>query len=1173
MRRIPLCLLALLGLLLNFPLAAWSAPVPLSPTADSSHNLNGELHAINTVTMTAPVSMASPATTVSSATIEVFSSQSSQLPQVGMVASGDAHTVLLQPNGSVLTWGDNSSGQLGDGTTTNRLTPTLVRGVTNVKAIAAGASHTVALMNDGSVMAWGDNGSGQLGDGTTTNRLTPLTVLGLDNVKAISAGSGHTLALMNDGSVKTWGDNNDGQLGDGTTSNRLTPVTVSGLNNVTAIAAGYYHSLALVNNGTVQAWGDNFFGEVGQNATIRFQSHPTSVAGLSGVSAIAAGGVHSVALLSNGSVQAWGNNYYGELGNGTTSPPLVPTPTPVQVFGLSNVKAIAAGIYHTVALLNDGSVKTWGDNSFGKLGNGTTTSSSIPVTVSNLSEVKAIAAGDNHSVALLDNGTVQAWGDNSFGELGNGGADFATTPVQAIQPSVPVLTVSPDTLHFADTTLLLPHTLALALLTNSGDQPVMVSSVSLAGANSADFTVGAGTCGSTTPYLAGRSSCTLAISFAPHSLGTRTANLSVTATSSSGLTQTEVALSGLGANLPDAPNIGAATVTGIGQVDVSFTLPASDGGSPIFGYTVVSTPPGFLASSDSSPITISGLDSGSTYTFRVTATNATGTGLSSAPSNPVQPATVPSASTINTVTAGNGQASITFAPPATDGGSAITGYTVTSSPGGGVDSNAGSTVSTHTLTGLTNGTAYTFTVTATNTMGPGPASTPSSIVTPTTVPDAPVIGLATAGDGQARVSFNPPAVDGGSAITTYTVSATPGGFTGSGATSPITVAGLTNGTTYTFTVTATNAVGNGLASNPSNAVVPGLDSDGDWVLNLNDNCPQVSNLDQLDSDQDGVGDACDPFPNDAAEWLNSDNDNFGDNADNCPRLTNPEQTDTDHDAIGDACDSKPSTANYGSVLDAPHNGTRGITCADCHSYSLWWQHSPATASTTPSYASITNAICAKCHGYVTHSSITPGDLNVQCVDCHSAHDQAQVEWRNIVDIDDLYLKRGTITGNFAVSGGKTTFAYTLVESYVPLNPEWSDSATWGNKNEMLPTSGLILVVDTTNATNTYEILSATETTITIKGGIDPAKAGKSFGLIYGQMIKKSISTSQGNRDVKFFNPKRPGGGYTDSNTPVTGICQVCHLGTSYWTSDGSNTGHNGGVNCTGCHAMAQGFKP
>jgi invasion protein IalB len=267
---------------------------------------------------------------------------------------------------------------------------------------------------------------------------------------------------------------------------------------------------------------------------------------------------------------------------------------------------------------------------------------------------------------------------------------------------------------------------------------------------------------------------------------------------------------------PTAPT-SVTAVAGNAQAVVSFATPISDGGSPILYYTVTSSPGGITATGTSSPITVTGLTNGTTYTFTVTATNAIGTGPASAPSNAVTPATVPEAPTGVSAVAGNGQATVSFTAPVSDGGSPITSYTVTSSPGG---ITATGTSSPITVTGLANGTTYTFTVTATNVIGIGPASAPSNPVTPATVPEAPTGVSAVAGNGQATVSFTAPASDGGSPITSYTVTSSPGGITAMGSTSPITVTGLTNGTTYTFTVTATNAIGTGPASAPSNAVTP-----------------------------------------------------------------------------------------------------------------------------------------------------------------------------------------------------------------------------------------------------------------------------------------------------------------------------------------------------------------
>ena len=276
------------------------------------------------------------------------------------------------------------------------------------------------------------------------------------------------------------------------------------------------------------------------------------------------------------------------------------------------------------------------------------------------------------------------------------------------------------------------------------------------------------------------------------------------------------------ATAPGAPTVGTATA-GNAQATVSFTAPASNGGSAITGYTVTSSPGGKTATGTASPLTVTGLTNGTAYTFTVTTTNAVGTSTASAASNSVTPAaaaTAPGAPTVGTATAGNAQATVTFVAPSSNGGSSITGYTVTSSPGGNTATGAASPI---TVTGLSNGTAYTFTVTATNAAGTSTASAASNSVTPAsaaTAPGAPTVGTATAGNAQATISFTAPASNGGSAITGYTVTSSPGGKTATGTASPLTVTGLTNGTAYTFTVTATNAVGTSSASAASNSVTP-----------------------------------------------------------------------------------------------------------------------------------------------------------------------------------------------------------------------------------------------------------------------------------------------------------------------------------------------------------------
>jgi alpha-tubulin suppressor-like RCC1 family protein len=355
------------------------------------------------------------------------------------MAGGGNHSAAIENNGMVAAWGENYYGQLGSSTNNTTYNPNpypaTVSGPTNVIATAAGESHTVALKSDGKVLAWGYNAYGQLGKSANTSaNPTPAEVSGLSNVIAVAVGKHHTVALNSDGIVWTWGLNDKGQLGSltnsGTNSPNPTPAKVSGLSNVIAIAAGGSHTLALKSDGTVWSWGLNDKGQLG-NTTNSGTSNPTpylfQVSGLTDVIAIAGGGSHSLALKSDGTVWAWGYNEQGQLGKSVNTSP---NPTPAQVSGPANVIDIAAGTNHTIALKSDGTVLAWGYNNTGQLGNGNFTSQNIPVAVSSLTSVIAIAAGGSHTLALKSDGTLLAWGKGASGQLGNGNTSSQTSPVQ-----------------------------------------------------------------------------------------------------------------------------------------------------------------------------------------------------------------------------------------------------------------------------------------------------------------------------------------------------------------------------------------------------------------------------------------------------------------------------------------------------------------------------------------------------------------------------------------------------------------------------------------------------------------------------------------------------------------------------------------------------------------------
>ena len=362
---------------------------------------------------------------------------------VSQVIAGVSHSIFLMEDGTVKALGRNYYGQLGVetnvGTNTPILTPTVIPGLLNVKRVVTGNHHTIALLEDGTVKAFGLNRTGQLGtitnNGNTNANPTPTTIPGLFGVKNIVAGSNHALALMEDGTLKSFGSNYNGQLGiaanSGTTNPNPTPTTISGLFGVRDVVAGQNHTIALMEDGTVIAFGHNEYGQLGiatNSGTTKPNPTPTTISGLSGVKEIATRGGHTLALLGDGTVMAFGYNNYGQLGtiinNGTTND----NPTPTIVPGLSDVNNVVAGYGHSIAILSDGTVKTFGYNLYGQLGIGSYNTQSTPTDVPELFGAKSISAY-NHNLALMNDGTVKAFGINDYAQIGNGGTTNQKTPI------------------------------------------------------------------------------------------------------------------------------------------------------------------------------------------------------------------------------------------------------------------------------------------------------------------------------------------------------------------------------------------------------------------------------------------------------------------------------------------------------------------------------------------------------------------------------------------------------------------------------------------------------------------------------------------------------------------------------------------------------------------------
>jgi len=343
----------------------------------------------------------------------------------GSVSVGSGFGCARLSNNQIKCWGENSSGQLGNGSTADSLTPVVVSGISAATAVSASSqSHACALVSGGKVKCWGRNDLGQLGGGAQNFSATPVAAA-VTGAAAVAAGDAHNCALLSDGTVKCWGDNSAGQLGNGTTATSASPVSVGGVTGASVVAAGSSHSCAVA-SAVTYCWGGNSDGQLGDGTTVS-SSNPVAVVGLSVTAkGIAAGSKHSCALLTDGTVQCWGGNSDGQLGNGSTTG----SPAPVAVGGLTTTaKAISTGAAHSCALLTDGTVQCWGDNSTGQLGNGSTTDSSSAAPVSGVAGAKAIAAGYDHSCALLSDGTVKCWGDNAKGELGNGSATASSTAV------------------------------------------------------------------------------------------------------------------------------------------------------------------------------------------------------------------------------------------------------------------------------------------------------------------------------------------------------------------------------------------------------------------------------------------------------------------------------------------------------------------------------------------------------------------------------------------------------------------------------------------------------------------------------------------------------------------------------------------------------------------------
>lgn len=361
------------------------------------------------------------------------------------VSMGFRHVLAIHEDHTLWAWGYNGSGQLGTGTTNAESAPVQLGTDNDWVAVAAGNSHSVALKSNGTLWAWGENLYGQVGQGTDLFVLEPLQVGTDTDWWQVAAGSRHTIALRTAGTLWGWGENASGQLGDGTFLNHAAPFPCGTATDWTDIDAQGFHSMGLKNaSSTLWVWGDNNYGQVG-NGSGTSEGSPVQV--LTDCSAMSAGYYYCSAIKTNGTLWAWGNNVSNELGQGNNQT----EPLPVQVGTANDWSLVDAGFSHTLGIRSVGNMYAWGANQQGELGTGDNLPLAVPTFIAN--DRGGVHAGNGSSLGRLINGTLLGWGGNADGQLGNGSTVNTNSPDTVIGSSGNAsVTVTVGPLGLAETT-------------------------------------------------------------------------------------------------------------------------------------------------------------------------------------------------------------------------------------------------------------------------------------------------------------------------------------------------------------------------------------------------------------------------------------------------------------------------------------------------------------------------------------------------------------------------------------------------------------------------------------------------------------------------------------------------------------------------------------------------